>query len=205
MERQWAGASGAVDDMLYSGFYPRIIDQDLAPTQALGDYFETYVERDLRRLGEIRNLSNFRRFVRLCAGRIDQLVNLSSLGADAGVSHTTAREWLTVLEASYIIFQLPPYYANISKRLIKSPKFYFCDVGLAAYLIGIENSELGTGGQPIRCAARFSENAGGWVVLKHSNIASIVETRPACPSSEIRKAWNAICSIRPAPASRPLR
>ena len=199
MERQWAGASGAVDDMLYSGFYPRIIDQDLAPTQALGDYFETYVERDLRRLGEIRNLSNFRRFVRLCAGRIDQLVNLSSLGADAGVSHTTAREWLTVLEASYIIFQLPPYYANISKRLIKSPKFYFCDVGLAAYLIGIENSEQ-VATHPLRGA--LFENAG-W--LKHSNIASIVETRPACPSSEIRKAWNAICSIRPAPASRPLR
>ena len=96
-ERQLTGASTAVDDILYSGFYPRIHDQGLDPRQALGDYFETYVERDVRQLGEIRNLSSFRRFVRLCAGRVGQLVNLSSLGADAGVSHTTAREWLTVL------------------------------------------------------------------------------------------------------------
>ena len=163
-ERQWAGVGGSVDDILYSGFYPRIIDQGLNPTQALGDYFETYVERDVRRMGEIRNLSNFRRFVRLCAGRIGQLVNLSSLGADAGVSHTTAREWLTVLEASYIIFQLPPYFANISKRLIKSPKFYFCDVGLAAYLIGIENAgQVVT--HPLRGA--LFENAVVAEALKH--------------------------------------
>ena len=163
-ERQWAGVGGSVDDILYSGFYPRIIDQGLNPTQALGDYFETYVERDVRRMGEIRNLSNFRRFVRLCAGRIGQLVNLSSLGADVGVSHTTAREWLTVLEASYIIFQLPPYFANISKRLIKSPKFYFCDVGLAAYLIGIENAgQVVT--HPLRGA--LFENAVVAEVLKH--------------------------------------
>ena len=163
-EHQRAGASSSVDDILYSGFYPRIIDQGLHPTQALGDYFETYVERDVRRLGEIRNLSNFRRFVRLCAGRIGQLVNLSSLGSDAGVSHTTAREWLTVLEASYIIFQLPPYFANISKRLVKSPKFYFCDVGLAAYLIGIENAgQVAT--HPLRGA--LFENAVVAEALKH--------------------------------------
>lgn len=163
-ERQRAGGGGAVDDILYSGFYPRIIDHNLNPTQALADYFETYVERDVRRLGEIRNLSNFRRFVRLCAGRVGQLVNLTSLGADAGVSHTTVREWLTVLEASYIIFQLPPYYANISKRLVKSPKFYFCDVGLAAYLIGIENAEQ-VATHPLRGA--LFENAVVGEALKH--------------------------------------
>ena len=163
-ERQLAAVSDAVDDILYSGFYPRIIDQDLNPTQALGDYFETYVERDVRRLGEITNLSNFRRFVRLCAGRIGQLVNLSSLGADAGVSHTTVRAWLTVLEASYIIFQLPPYYANIRKRLVKSPKFYFCDVGLAAYLIGIESAKQ-VATHPLRGA--LFENAVVVEALKH--------------------------------------
>ena len=141
MERQRMGASGAIDDILYSGFYPRILDQKLDARQALGDYLETYVERDVRRMGEIRNLSGFRRFVRLCAGRVGQLVNLSSLGSDAGVSHTTARQWLTVLETSYIVFQLPPYHANIRKRLVKSPKLYFYDVGLASYLIGIENAE----------------------------------------------------------------
>ena len=140
-ERQRMGAGDAMDDLIYSGFYPRILDQGLEPHQALGDYFETYVERDVRRLGEIRNLSSFRRFVRLCAGRVGQLMNLSSLGSDAGVSHATAREWLTILETSYIIFQLPPYHANIRKRLVKTPKFYFYDVGLASYLIGIENRE----------------------------------------------------------------
>ena len=163
-ERQRAGAPGAVDEILYCGFYPRIIDQHLNPTQALADYFETYVERDVRRSGEIRNLTNFRRFVRLCAGRVGQLINLSSLGADAGVSHTTAREWLTVLETSYILFQLPPYFANISKRLVKSPKLYFCDTGLAAYLIGIENpGQVST--HPLRGA--LFENAVVAEALKH--------------------------------------
>ena len=145
-------------------FTPRILDQGLNPTQALGDYFETYVERDVRRLGAIRNLSNFRRFVRLCAGRVGQLVNLRSLGADAGVSHTTAREWLTVLETSYIVFQLPPYYANIRKRLVKSPKIYFYDVGLAAYLMGIENAEQ-VSTHPLRGA--LFENAVIAEALKH--------------------------------------
>ncbi len=139
-ERRQAGASDAVDDILYAGFYPRIIDQGLNPTQALADYFETYVERDVRQLAEIRNLSNFRLFVRLCAGRVGQLVNFNSLGVDAGVSHTTARTWLTILEESYIVFRLPPYFANMRKRLIKSPKLYFYDVGLAAYLSGIQNA-----------------------------------------------------------------
>ncbi len=140
-ERQRIGASLAIDEMLFSGFYPRILDQRLERRQALGDYIETYVERDVRRMGEIRNLSSFRRFVRLCAGRVGQLINLSALGSDAGVSHTTARQWLTLLEASYIVCQLPPYHANIRKRLVKSPKLYFYDVGLASYLIGIEHAD----------------------------------------------------------------
>ena len=163
-ERMRTGASATIDDLLYAGFYPRILDQRLEPRQALGDYFETYVERDVRRIGEIRNLSSFRRFVRLCAGRVGQLINLSSLGSDAGVSHSTARHWLTVLEASYIIFQLPPYHANIRKRLIKSPKLYFCDVGLASYLIGIEDpKQLVT--HPLRGA--LFENLVVAEALKH--------------------------------------
>ncbi len=140
-ERRRTGASEAPDDIVYSGFYPRILDRGLEPRQALGDYFETYVERDVRRLGGIRSLSAFRLFVRLCAGRVGQLLNLSSLGSDAGVSHTTAREWLTVLETSYVVFQLPPFHANIRKRLIKSPKLYFYDVGLASYLLGLESAQ----------------------------------------------------------------
>ncbi len=163
-ERQRIGAGSAINDILYSGFYPRILDEGLDPRQALGDYVETYVERDVRRLGEIRNLSSFRRFVRLCAGRIGQLANLSSLGSDAGVSHTTAREWLTVLETSYVIFQLPPYHANIRKRLVKSPKLYFYDVGLASYLIGIENAEQ-VATHPLRGA--LFENMVVMEALKH--------------------------------------
>ena len=128
-----------VEEMLFTGFYPRIYDHGLDPAQALGDYFETYVERDVRLLSEIRNLTLFQRFVRLCAGRAGQLLNLHGLGSDAGVSHTTARHWLSVLEASYVVFLLPPYFANVSKRLVKSPKIYFYDVGLAAHLLGIEH------------------------------------------------------------------
>lgn len=116
---------------------------------ALGSYLETYVERDIRQLVMIKDLNLFQRFVTLCAGRIGQLLNLNSLAADAGVSHQTARNWLTLLEASYIIFRLPPYFANISKRLVKSPKLYFYDVGLAAYLLGIEN-EVQISRDPLR-------------------------------------------------------
>lgn len=163
-ERRQTGASDGIDDILYSGFYPRIHDRKLEPRQALGDYFETYVERDVRRIGEIRNLANFRRFVRLCAGRVGQLANLSSLGADAGVSHTTASHWLTVLEASYVVFRLPPFHANIRKRLVKAPKLYFYDVGFASNLIGIERAEqLGT--HPLR--GPLFENAVVAEVLKH--------------------------------------
>ena len=157
-EREETGAGNAVDEILYSGFYPRIHDRKLEPRQALGDYFETYVERDVRRIGEIRNLPGFRRFVRLCAGRVGQLVNLASLGADTGVSHTTARHWIALLEASYIVFRLPPYYANIRQRLVKSPKLYFYDV------IGIEHAgQIAT--HPLRGA--LFENAVVAETLKY--------------------------------------
>ena len=163
-EREKTGASAEIDDILYSGFYPRILDRNLDPWQALGDYFETYVERDVRRLGGIRNLSAFRRFVRLCAGRVGQLVNLRSLGSDVGVSHTTVREWLTVLETSYIVFQLSPFHANIRKRLVKAPKLYFYDVGLASYLLGIENArQLAT--HPLR--GPLFENAVVAEIMKY--------------------------------------
>lgn len=136
--RKAAAFPNGTDDMIFKGFYPPVHDRNLNPTQAYGDYIETYVERDLRRLVAVKNLGLFRKFVKLCAGRTGQLLNLSSLGNDAGVSHTTAREWLTLLETSYVVFLLEPFHRNIGKRLIKSPKIYFYDVGLAAYLLGIE-------------------------------------------------------------------
>ena len=133
-----AGITLKSDQLLLTGFYPRIYDAGINPTQALGDYLETYVERDIRRLISIKSLTLFERFVRLCAGRVGQLVNLQSLGNDVGISHTTARSWLTLLEASYVVFLLQPWHTNISKRQIKTPKLYFYDVGLASYLLGIE-------------------------------------------------------------------
>jgi predicted AAA+ superfamily ATPase len=126
------------NEILYRGFYPRIYDQNIEPTQAMADYFETYVERDLRQLIQIKNLSLFEKFIRLCAGRIGQILNLNNLANDVGVSHTTIKDWITILEASYIIFLLEPFALNVRKRLVKSPKLYFYDVGLASYLLGIE-------------------------------------------------------------------
>ena len=130
-----------IDGLLYHGFYPRIWDKHLNPSQALRDYFETYIERDLRQLIAIKDLNLFQRFIKLCAGRVGQLLNLNSLANDTGISHTTARNWLSLLEASYIVFLLPPYHRNISKRLVKSPKLYFYDIGLVSYLLGIENEK----------------------------------------------------------------
>lgn len=128
-----------LDRLMLTGFYPRIHDQGLDPTVALGDYVQTYVERDIRQLMAIKDLALFEKFVRLCAGRIGQLVNVQSLGNDVGISHTTARHWLTLLEASYIVFTLQPWYVNLAKRQTKSAKLYFYDVGLAAWLLGAEH------------------------------------------------------------------
>jgi uncharacterized protein len=122
---------------LLTGFYPRIHDKSLNPSQALADYFATYVERDLRQLAAVHDLQRFERFVRLCAGRTGQLLNLDSLGNDAGVSHATARAWIDLLQTSYIVHLLPPWFTNSGKRLIKSPKLYFYDVGLACWLLGL--------------------------------------------------------------------
>ena len=125
------------DELIYRGFYPRIYDRNLNAAQALSDYVGTYVERDLRQLSVVHDLSLFQKFMGLCAGRVGRLLNLESLGNDTGVSQPTAREWLSLLEASYIAFRLPPFHANIGKRLVKTPKLYFYDVGLAAHLLGI--------------------------------------------------------------------
>lgn len=152
------------DDFIFTGFYPRIYDRKLNPTQMLADYFATYVERDLKRIVNIKDLNLFEKFVRLCAGRTGQLLNLQSLASDTGISHTTARAWLSALEASYVVFLLQPLHENISKRLIKSPKLYFYDVGLASFLIGIENArQVAT--HPLR--GSLFENLVVMEVVKH--------------------------------------
>ena len=128
------------EDWIFKGFYPRIYDQDISPGEFYPFYFETYLQRDVREIQNVRDLNQFSNFVRLCAGRVGQLVDYSSLANDAGVSVNTAKGWLSLLEASYIIVLLHPYYKNLNKRIIKSPKLYFIDVGLASFLLNITNS-----------------------------------------------------------------
>ena len=128
-------------ETLYAGFYPRIHHQGLDPREWLASYYETYIERDVRNVVRVGDLETFSRFVRLCAGRSGQLLNLSSLALDTGISHTTARQWISVLEASYIVTLLRPYYQNFGKRLVKSPKLYFLDTGLLCYLLNIRNPD----------------------------------------------------------------
>jgi uncharacterized protein len=126
-----------LEELLFSGLFPAIHDRGLQPTAWLDGYVRTYVERDVRTIAEVGDLDRFARFVALCAGRSGQLVNLSSLGADAGVSHSTARRWLSVLRASYVLDLLPPHHENFSKRLVKTPKLHFLDTGLLCLLLGI--------------------------------------------------------------------
>ena len=131
----------SLEDLLFSGFFPRIHDQKLSPRDWLGSYYQTYVERDVRNVLSVGDLEAFGRFVRLCAGRNGQLLNLSSLASDCGITHTTAKRWISVLEASFIAVLLRPYHKNFGKRLIKSPKLFFLDSGLLCYLLGIQSPE----------------------------------------------------------------
>lgn len=128
-------------ETLHTGFYPRIHDKHLPPREWLDGYYQTYLERDVRNVLNVGDVDTFGRFARLCAGRCGQLVNLSGLASDCGVSHTTAKRWLSVLEASFIITLLRPHHRNFGKRLIKSPKLYFLDTGLLCYLLQIHKPE----------------------------------------------------------------
>ena len=131
----------SLDELLYRGSYPPIHDRDVAPVHWYADYVTTYLERDVRQMVNVRDLSTFQRFVRLCAGRNGQLLNMSALANDCGISQNTAKAWLSVLEASYIVFLLQPHYRNFRKRIVKIPKLYFLDTGLASWLLGIQSVE----------------------------------------------------------------
>lgn len=142
-QSELAGAgmtAASVDVALWQGAYPALYDRGLSPEDWFPNYVATYVERDVRQLLAVRELGLFQRFLKMCAARCGQLLNLSSLAADCGISHVTARQWLTVLEASYIVRLLAPYHRNFGKRLVKTPKLYFLDVGLAAWLLGIRDA-----------------------------------------------------------------
>lgn len=131
----------SLDAMLFTGAYPPIHDRGLKPPAWLSAYVTAYVERDVRQFVKVQDLESFQRFVRLCAGRCGHLLNLSSLAADCGITHNTAKAWISVLEASYILFLLRPHHANFSKRLVKSPKLYFYDSGLLCWLLGIRQAD----------------------------------------------------------------
>lgn len=130
-----------LDELLLAGGYPAIYAYGITPGDWMAAYVATYLERDVRQIINIQDLAAFQRFVRLCAGRTGQLLNLSALGGEAGITHGTARAWLGVLEASYLVQLLPPYHRNFGKRLVKAPKLYFIDVGLAAWLLGIRDPD----------------------------------------------------------------
>ncbi len=130
-----------LNHLLLHGFYPGVHANQLNAYKAYRNYYETYIERDVRQISNIQNLRQFQLFTRLCAGRIGQLFNASSLANEIGVSNQTIKHWLSILEASYIVYVLPPWHANLKKRLVKTPKIYFYDVGLASYLLGIENEK----------------------------------------------------------------
>ncbi len=131
----------SVDETILTGFYPPIYDRNVSPAMWLGAYVASYVERDVRQLLKVHELDGFQRFVKLCAGRTGQILNLSSLATDCGITHNTAKAWLSVMQASYLVFLLRPHHANFSKRLIKSPKLYFYDTGLAAWLLGLRKAD----------------------------------------------------------------
>ncbi len=128
----------SLDEMLFTGGYPPLYDRGIGPRAWLSAYVTAYVERDVRQFLKVLDLEAFQRFVRLCAGRSGQILNLSALATDCGITHNTAKAWISVLEASYILFQLRPHHANFSKRLVKSPKIYFYDTGLLCWLLGIQ-------------------------------------------------------------------
>ena len=139
-------AAGWLQDDLSSvfvkGFYPAVFERNINPDKYYSDYLDTYVKRDVSQLVNVQNESGFKRFVKICATRAGQLLNFSDLARDAGVSHATARNWISILETSYILFQLPPFFSNYGKRLVKSTKLYFYDVGLLAHLLSIRKGNV---------------------------------------------------------------
>ena len=129
-------------NILFNGFFPRIHHDGLEPYRAYSNYYQTYIERDVRQLIHIKNISLFEKFLKLLAGRVGQVINYNSLSNDVGVSGTTLKEWLSVLEDYFIIVKLEHYYENFGKRVIKSAKIYFIDTGLLAYLLDIESAKI---------------------------------------------------------------
>ena len=155
---------GGYFNYIFAGGYPRIRDAGLDPTSFHRDYVGTYLERDLRQLSAVRNIAQFQTFMRLCAANIGQVLNLNRLASDCGISQTTATEWLNLMEAGYILYRLQPYFTNTRKRLVRRPKLYFHDTGVACFLLGLTAAEH-VENHPLRGA--LFENHVINEVLKH--------------------------------------
>jgi predicted AAA+ superfamily ATPase len=130
-----------LESVIFKGFFPRLFQEKINPTDLYSFYVDTYLEKDVRLLTRIQNLKNFEVFLKMCAGRTGQILNYANLASDCGVDQKTIKHWITVLEASYVIRLLPAYYKNIQRRLVKAPKLYFLDTGLACFLLGIRKPE----------------------------------------------------------------
>lgn len=138
-ELQAMGLSAERDDWIYRGFFPRIYDEGIQPTRHYRSYLQTYVERDVRQVLQIRDLGLFEQFLYVLAGRVGQVLNMQSMANDLGVAGKTLKQWISVLEASFVVFQVRPYFENFGKRLVKSPKIYFTDSGFLSFLLGVES------------------------------------------------------------------
>ena len=219
-----------LDEVILAGGYPRIFDRKLDPTDWLRSYVATYIERDVRTVSNIGDLSAFQRFVELCAGRTSQLMNFSALAADCGISQPTAKAWMSVLETSFIAFRLPAFSANIRKRLVKMPKLHFYDTGLVCFLLGIRNVEQ-LRNHPLRGAIfetwlvseivkhRMNANETGglhyyrdWngvevdLVIEHADHLTLVEAKSAQTATSstfdgLRRVSNVLSKVRPVDAT----
>jgi len=159
-EIRGANINSSLDEIILKGGYPKIYAEDLPITNAYSSYFQTYVEKDVRQLLQVKDIMQFERFIKLVASRIGQLINYASLATDVGVSAVTIKEWIAVLEATYVLVRLEPYFENFGKRLIKSPKLYFADTGLACHLLGIDLVEQ------LKKDALYGNLFENWVVIE---------------------------------------
>ncbi len=141
LKKQDKAENLSLEQTLLNGFYPRVHMTEVSPADWYSDYIKTYIERDVRLIKAVHDLYLFQKFVKMCAGRCGQILNMESLGADCGISQSTAKSWLGILESSFICFRLPPHFENFSKRLIKSPKLYFFDSGILCSLLGIHQAD----------------------------------------------------------------
>ena len=161
--------SHTIEDIMYQGFYPGVITREIPPQFFYYNYYRTYVERDVRQLMNVKNILNFDKFVHLLATRAGSELNCSSMAKEVGVASTTIKDWLSILDTSYITFNISPYYANIGKRLTKMPKVYFHDTGLLCYLLGVEQP-LQLVKHPLR-GAIFENLAIGEMMKQQFNLA----------------------------------